>query len=456
MTIKALVVDDDSALCEMIKAGLDRRGFSVSFVTSAEDALRAIELSDFDVVLSDIRMPGVSGTELCERIAANRPDVPVVVMTAFGSMDTAIGAIRSGAYDFINKPLDMEELAFSLRRAGHHRELREEVKRLRRAAGDSVAIGGMIGDSQAMGAVTDMIERVADSGATVLISGETGTGKEVAARAIHNRSRRQDGPFVAVNCAAFPEPLLEAVLFGHVRGAFTDAREDRVGLFLEADHGTLLLDEVAELPLALQPKLLRALQERSVRPIGAAREVAFDVRIIAVTNRDLETAVDERRFREDLFYRLNVVQITLPPLRSRGGDALLLAQHFLDQFASKTGKPIRGIAPAAAQHILAYEWPGNVRELQNCIERAVALARFDQIGVDDLPDKIRSYKSAHLIVAGNDPSELPPMEEVERRYILRVLKSAGGNRSLTAKILKLDRKTLYRKLQRYGIDDDRS
>ena len=300
----------------------------------------------------------------------------------------------------------------------------------------------------------ELCERVAETDASVLITGESGTGKELVARAIHRRSRRADGPFVAINCAAMPENLLESELFGHVKGAFTDARGSRPGLFVQASAGTLFLDEIGDLPLTLQPKLLRALQERRFRPVGSDSEVAFDARIVSATNRDLETAVEEKRFRDDLYYRLNVVHIPLPPLRARGTDVLFLAQHFLERFAALFAKRVTLLSSAAAAKISDYSWPGNVRELANCIERAVALTRFQEIVVEDLPERIRDYKRSQLVIASDDPSEIVTLEEIERRYILRVLEAAGGSRSVAAKLLGLDRKTLYRKLKAYGFRDD--
>src|SRR5213596_172780 len=268
------------------------------------------------------------------------------------------------------------------------------------------------------------------------------------------RGRRKDGPFVAVNCAAMPEHLLESELFGHVRGAFTDARAARTGLFVQAHRGTLLLDEIGELPLALQPKLLRALQERAVRPIGGNEEVPFDVHLVATTNRDLESAVEEGRFREDLYFRVNVIHVAMPPLRARGSDVLLLAQHFLVHHAGKAGKRVTGLSPEAAERLLAYTWPGNVRELQNAMERAVALAQYDHVTVDDLPETIRSYRPSHVLIAADDPSELVPLEEAERRYILRVVENVGGNKTLAARVLGIGRKTLYRKLVQYGASGE--
>jgi two-component system response regulator HydG len=299
----------------------------------------------------------------------------------------------------------------------------------------------------------DQLTQIADSDASVLITGESGTGKELVARALHQRSRRIDKPFVAVNCAALPDTLLESELFGHTKGAFTDARNDRKGLFVQAEGGTLLLDEIGEMPLSMQPKLLRALEENKVRPVGSEKEVAFDVRILATTNRDMETAVEERRFRKDLFFRINVIQVELSPLRARGADALLLAQHFLAICAARAKKKVLGMSDTVAEKLLAYSWPGNVRELRNVIERAVALTRFDKLTVEDLPEKIRDYRSSQVVLGGNDPGELVPLEEVEHRYILHVLDAVGGNRTLAARTLGLDRKTLYRKLRQYGVLD---
>jgi two-component system response regulator AtoC len=309
----------------------------------------------------------------------------------------------------------------------------------------------IVGDSPAMRRVFEMVDRVADSVSSVLLTGESGTGKELVARALHRRSRRADGPFVAINCAAVPATLLESELFGHMRGAFTDARAAHTGLFVQASGGTLFLDEIGELPLDLQPKILRALQDRMVRPLGGSTEVPFDARLVTATNRDLETAIEEKRFRDDLYYRINVIAVDLPPLRARGNDVLLLAQHFLERFAEASAKAVNSIAAAAAERLLAYTWPGNVRELENCIERAVALAQYHEVVVEDLPEKIRDYRGSHVIVASNDPSELVTMEEVERRYIQRVLESVSGNKTSAARILGFDRTTLYRKLQRYGF-----
>ena len=445
-----MIVDDDRNMCELIETDLASREIRSEWRTSAEEALRAIQEGDFDAILTDLQMPGLNGLALCERIVANRPDIPVIVMTAFGSMETAIAAMRVGAYDFVSKPVELDILALRLERAIQHRALSEQVRVLSDRVQQSNRFSKLLGESPAMRRLFDDLRRVADTDASVLITGESGTGKELVARALHEQSRRRNKPFVAINCAALPESLLESELFGHKRGAFTDAVTDRGGLFLQADGGTLFLDELGEFPLSLQPKLLRALEERTVRPVGGEKEIPFDVRLIAATNRDLETAVEEKRFREDLYFRVNVIQIKLPPLRSRGTDVLLLAQHYLEEFAKANGKQVLGLSDASAQKLLDYAWPGNVRELRNAIERAVALSRYDRIAVDDLPDKIRNYHGTQLELGGDNPSELLPMEEVERRYIRHVLKVARGNRTLAAQVLGFDRKTLYRKLKQMG------
>jgi two-component system response regulator HydG len=443
------VVDDERGMCELLELGLRKRGFEVVWRTEPGAALDLIANEELAAIVTDLNMPGVRGTELCRRVIDNRPDVPVIVITAFGSLETATSAIRAGAYDFVTKPFEVDALALVLQRAVQHRALREEVKRLRRAVASEKRFEDLVGTSPCMQTVYNLVGRVAEADVSVLITGESGTGKELVARAIHRRSARPSGPFVAINCSALPELLLESELFGHTKGAFTDAHTARKGLLQQASGGTLFLDEIGDLPLGLQPKLLRALQERCVRPVGGDVEVPVDVRILAATHRDLEAAVEEHRFREDLFFRLNVVQINLPPLRARGGDILLLSQHFLDRSTARSGKRIAGLSPRAAERLLAYSWPGNVRELQNCIERAVALTACDSLHVDDLPDRVKSYKPTELLVASLDPSELVPLDEIERRYILRVLEVLGSNKALAAQILGVDRRTLYRKLERY-------
>jgi two-component system response regulator HydG len=404
----------------------------------------------FDAVVTDLSMVGMGGLELCERISANRPDVPVIIVTGFGSLETATQAIRAGAYDFVTKPFVMEDLLLTLARAGKHRALREEVRLLRHAVQQAQRFGDLIGASAPMKKIYGLLERVTDSESSVLISGESGTGKEVVARALHRLGRRASGPFVAINCAAIPESLLESELFGHARGAFTDAKSAHPGLFVQADGGTVLLDEIGDMPLGLQPKLLRALQDRAVRPVGGTAEVAFDARVVTATHCDLEELVDQHRFREDLYYRINVIRVALPPLRARGTDVLLLAQHYVEHFAARAGKRVEGVSAEAAEKLLAYTWPGNVRELQNVIERAVALTRYENIAVEDLPEPLRAYRRSRLVFDADDPSAIVPLGEVERRYILRVVESVHGNRAVAAQLLGLDRKTLYRKLKAYA------
>jgi len=444
-----LVIEDDQDMCDMLTVGLARRGYSISTYVSGKEGLAALRSKMVDAVLADIHLPDMNGLDICADIVANQPDIPVIIMTAFGSMDTAIAAIRAGAYDFVTKPLDLDMLSLSLDRAVHYGNLKQTVKKLQKEVKNPQLFDNLIGKSPAMEELFAKISRIADSEASLLITGESGSGKELTARAVHQHSKRRKHPLVSINCAAMPGQLLESELFGHKKGAFTDAKSHNRGLFPEADQGTLFLDEVGEIPLDLQPKLLRALEERQVRPVGGTSEVPFDVRLIAATNRDLESAVMEGLFREDLYYRLNVINIEMPPLRSRGADILLLARHFIEQFSSKQDKAITGLADATAEKLLEYSWPGNVRELRNAIEHAVALTHFDTIVPDDLPEKIRLFRNDYIMLGADDPMELISMEEMERKYIMHVLKTTGGNRTLTARILKVDRKTLYRKLQRY-------
>jgi two-component system response regulator HydG len=446
-----LIVDDDRSMCDALASELVRRGFRATARTSADECLAALAAEDFNAVVTDIKMRGMDGVALCQRIVGQRPDIPVIVMTAFGSLDAAIAAIRAGAYDFLTKPLEADALVLALDRAIQTRALREEVRELRRAVADARKFDELLGASAPMRALFDRLERAAESDASVLITGETGTGKELVARALHARGRRRGGPFQALNCAALPESLLESELFGHARGAFTDAKTAHAGLFVRASGGTLFLDEVGDMPLALQPKLLRAIQERTVRPVGSDAEVPFDARLVTATHRDLEAAIEEQRFRDDLYFRINVVHISVPPLRARRGDILLLAQSFLERFAARAEKKVGGVSSPAAERLLAYGWPGNVRELQNCIESAVALTRHDQLLVEDLPESVRSPRSSHLVIASDDPTEIVPLDELERRYILRVVESVHGNKAMAARLLGLDRKTLYRKLERYGV-----
>ena len=447
---RVLVVDDDADLCRLVAVFLAAKGLTVQTRSSAKAAWEALEAEQPDLVLTDLQMPGESGAELCARITERYPEVKVVVMTAYASVEGAVEVMRAGAEDFVTKPLKpLDALELRLDRALRKQALEREVKQLRRVVADASHFEEILGQSPPMQRLYQLLDQVASSNASLLVTGESGTGKELVARAVHRRGKRREGPFFAINCAAMPEPLLESELFGHAKGAFTDASKSRTGLLQQADGGTLFLDEIGELPLTMQPKLLRALQERKVRPVGGNEEIAFDARIVAATNRDLESEVEEGRFREDLYFRLNVIKVDLPPLRARGGDILLLAQHFLQGVAAQAGKNIRGFSTGAAEKLLAWPWPGNVRELQNCIERAVALTQGAEIGVEDLPEKLRRHRAETVLADGADLSSLTTLAEVEKRYILLVLDAVGGNKTLAASKLGLDRKTLYRKLEQF-------
>ena len=449
---RIIVVDDDVDMGKELERVLRRDGHEVAVRLGADEAFELVMAEDFDAVVTDLNMKGMNGVELCERIVQNRRSLPVIVVTAFGSMETAVATLRAGAFDFLTKPFNADQLRLSLERALRHRALEDEVKRLRLVVAGSSS-GEMVGDSAPMRDVYDLIDRVAVTDATVLITGESGSGKELVARAIHRRSERRDGPLVAINCAAMPENLLESELFGHVKGAFTDAKTSRRGLLLDASGGTLFLDEIGEMPLGMQAKLLRALEERRVRPVGGSAEVAFDARIVTATNRDLEAMTTEKTFREDLYYRINVVHIEIPPLRSRGNDILTLAQTFVARFAERHKKPVSGFTAEVASKLLAYGWPGNVRELQNSLERAVALSRFEKLTVEDLPPKIRDYRPGYLVIGSAEShDDLVSLEELEKRYIARVMEIVGGNKVQATKVLGIDRSTLYRKLERYGLD----
>lgn len=451
MARRVLVVDDDTSMCELLAEGLDPSRFEVVWTTQPDQAERLLAESPFDVVLTDVRMRRLDGIELCSRLVQQQRGLPVVVMTAFGSIDTAVIAMRAGAYDFLTKPLDVDLAALTLERAVQNGVLRRQGAVDEHVGAATRGYGELIGGSSAMTAVYGIVERTAPSEASVLISGESGTGKEVLARTLTAKSARAAGPFIAVNCAALPEPLLESELFGHTKGAFTDARSAREGLIARASGGTLFLDEVGDMPLGLQPKLLRVLQERVVRPVGSDHEIPVDVRLICATNRDLETAIEERRFRADLYYRVNVIHVTLPPLRNRGSDVTLLARHFLQRFTTRGQNELCGLSEAAEQRLLAYPWPGNVRELANCMERAAVLARGISVEVGDLPEKVRDFRPDPRPLASKESPDLVPLEEIERRHILRVFDAMHGNKSQAAHVLGLDRKTLYRRLERYGI-----
>jgi DNA-binding NtrC family response regulator len=443
-----LIVDDDAAMRDFLREELEREGFRVLTAIGGRAGVERVKQGGVDLVVCDVKMPDLDGLDLLREIRAVEPSPYVITITAFGSIDTAIRAVKLGAYDYITKPFELDQLLLTIDKALGERELRSEVTRLREEVARRDRLDNLIGRSVAMQEIFGLIRRVSASPASVLITGESGTGKELVARAIHHHSPRKGRPFVAVNCAAIPHTLLESDLFGYKRGAFTDARTDRQGLFVEADGGTIFLDEITELPLPLQPKLLRVLQEREVRPLGASKPERVDVRVIAATNRVIETRLKEGELREDLYYRLNVIQIQIPPLRGRPEDVLPLAEHFLARSAQRAQKTLRAFSESARKVLLGYHWPGNVRELENVVERAVALCDREIIGPEDLPPAMRERKNQDRL-SGALAQGLT-LEQLEREYIERVLEAEGGNKTRAAQRLGLDRKTLYRKLEEYA------
>ena len=451
---RLLVVDDQVSMTRWLCSDLQGRGFTTEASNSPEEIVDQLPQLHFDLVLTDVRMPRLSGLELCREITARRPDIPVIVMTAFGDMEAAIEAMRAGAYDFITKPLEVDLLEIALQRAVDHRRLQIQLEKLEKQMQESSRAGVLVGETPIMLDLIGQIERAGPSGAAILITGESGTGKELVARALHDSSARKAKPFIAVNCAALPEALIESELFGHAKGAFTDARDARKGLFAQADGGTLFLDEIGDLPLNLQAKLLRVLEQQTIRPIGSDQEQAIDVRVLSATHQDLEAKVEREEFRQDLYYRLNVIEIEVPPLRARGNDVLLLAHTFLQQFAEKSGKAVVGIAEPAATKLLDYDWPGNVRELRNVLERAVAMTQYDRVIVDDLPARVQQFTRNEVVFGSEDPSNLVSLAELEQRYIAHVLQMVGNNRTRAARLLGLDRKTLYRKLKAQVSETD--
>ena len=445
-----LIVEDDAAMREMLREALEDDGYSVETAANGRAGVERVQKGGVDLVVSDVKMPEIDGLDMLREIKAVSPSPYVITITAFGSIDTAIRAVKLGAFDYITKPFEVDQLILSVEKALAERELRSEVARLRDEVSRSYRFENMIGRSAAMQEVFDLVRRVAGSAASVLVTGESGTGKELVAKAIHFNSPRKTRPFVAVNCAAIPDTLLESELFGYKRGAFTDARTDRAGLLVEAEGGTIFLDEIAELSPALQAKLLRVLQEREIRPLGAARAERVDVRVIAATNRELDARLKDGTFREDLYYRLNVIQIQLPALRDRAEDVLPLAEHFLAVSAARAGKELKGFQEVAKKALLAHRWPGNVRELENVVERAVALAETASIRLEDLPASVRDRRDAEQDTLARALARDMSLDELEREYIQRVLAAEGGNKTRAAQRLGLDRKTLYRKLEEYA------
>jgi DNA-binding NtrC family response regulator len=444
---RILIVDDDRAMREMLASLFKERGLWVEDAASADAALSRAAEQEFDVVLSDVRMPGLSGVELVGQLRRLRPATPVVLMTAFGSIDSAVDAMRSGAFDYLTKPFEPDAVILAVERALAHRALALENEQLRRAVDRSGSLGELIGKSPAMREIFALIKRIAHGRSSVLITGESGTGKEVVARAIHFHGDRSEKAFVPINCTAIPEGLLESELFGHVRGAFTGAHASKRGLFEKADGGTLFLDEIGDMGLVLQGKLLRVLQDREIRAVGGTQSVRVDVRIIAATNRDLEAEIAAGRFREDLFYRLNVIPIHIAPLRERPDDVPALVEAFLRRHAD--GRR-RFFAPEALERLLAHAWRGNARELENVIERALALSDAETLGPEDvpLPGGATPEKPRGEDFLASAAAHAMTLHELSERYTEQVLHSTGGNKVQAARILGIDRKTLYRRAER--------
>jgi two-component system response regulator HydG len=446
-----LVVDDDPPHRTMLRTLLSGWGYRVSDVDDGDAAIEAARKKPFDLILMDIRMIRVSGIEALTAIKAYNPAIPILIMTAYASVETAVEALRNGAYDYLTKPLDFTELRLTMERAMDHSRLREENALLRETLGNRFDRINLLGRSRPMTTLLETVALVAASEATVLITGESGTGKEMIAGAIHGNSPRRGGPFVKINCAALTETLLESELFGHEKGAFTGAERRKEGKFRQADGGTLLLDEVSEMSLAMQVKLLRVLQEREITRVGGEETIKIDVRLIAATNRDLLESIAAGRFREDLYYRLNVVNLEVPPLRERQEDIPLIAQHYLHVFADKNHKSIKGFTPQALDRLLKYTWPGNVRELINAVERCVVLSRSEYLTEEELLFLRDKAASAEPEAKSETVAVASSLEEVEKETILKILTMMGGNKSETARQLGITRRTLHKKLKSYGL-----
>jgi two-component system response regulator AtoC len=449
---RVLVADDEENIRLVLQTLLRKHGYEVQLAESAERALALIDAFKPDFVLADVRMPGMSGIELCETLRARGAEANVIVMSAYGSLELALQAIKAGAYDYLAKPFKQDEVLLVLAKAEERETLRRENRALKEAARQDRELTELLGESAAIRQVLRLVDKVAEYRTTVLIQGESGTGKELVARALHRRSPRADKPFVAINCGAIPETLMESEMFGHKRGAFTDAHSDKRGIFQEADTGTLFLDEVGELALSLQVKLLRVLQESVVRPVGGTKDVQVDVRVVAASVRDLSKEVAAGRFREDLFYRLNVLQIVVPPLRERLDDVPLLTDHFIRRNNQRLGTRIAGIDPKARKLLLGYPWPGNVRELENLIERAVVLADTDTLSEADIPERLRqSPDMVARVLQSGELSIKKASAAIEESLIRRALDKTRGNRTAAAKLLEISHRALLYKIKDYGL-----
>ncbi len=445
-----LIVDDDAAHRTMLKTLISRWGHTTFEADDGETAIEAVKKQAFDLVLMDVRMLKISGLEALAQIKELNPAIPVVIMTAYASVETAIEALKKGAYDYLTKPLDFDKLKLTIERAMEHIRLREENRLLKASLDQQFDRQNIIGSSPAMVNLLETVAQVAPSEATVMVSGESGTGKELIAGALHFNSHRQDGPFIKINCAAITETLLESELFGHEKGAFTGAERRKEGRFFQANGGSLFMDEVSEMPLTMQVKLLRVLQEREITRVGGEDVIKVDVRIIAATNKDLEVLVREGGFREDLYYRLNVVGLEIPPLRERREDIPLLAQRFIALFMDKNRKTLKGFTPQAMNLLINHDWPGNVRELMNAIERGVVLARSEYLDVADLPIISDSASSSSTPVTDFEPDTYDmPLDQVEKIAIMKTLAATEGNKSEAARRLGITRKTLHKKLKQY-------
>ena len=442
---KVLVVDDDLGMCGMLSDVLKEEGFSVHTTGESFEASKILKKEEFDVIVTDLKMKGLKGLDLLEVAHKVAPMTPVIIITAFGTIESAIKAMKMGAYDYITKPFQMDEFVLTVRKALENRLLKKEVIRLRKEVESRYDFHQLIGKSPSMQKIYDLIERISDSSSNVLITGESGTGKELVAKAIHYNGVRKEGPFVAINCAAIPETLLESELFGYKKGAFTDAKSDKKGLIFKANEGTLFLDEITEMPFTLQAKLLRVIEEREVRPLGDTNSYPIDVRIISTSNRDIASLIQQGHFRKDLYYRLKVIDIEMPPLRERKEDIPILVQHFIHKFSKELKKAVSSVSEDALKILLNYSWPGNVRELENIIQRAITLSQHEVILPDDLPASIIQKTDEKLFEKAME--EKFTLDQLEKEYVKRVLIETGGNKSKAAERLGLDRKTLYRKLE---------